>query len=138
MGNVINMESHAFSCYLGVIASVGKIVLALLVQLPYLLLMQLFPNRTRIHVITHTYYIIMDRGLSIVHAMGEVWGGSMARSCNFFLSQVTVSQVYIGIYILAMHIGMQSVICYEGNRDSYRFHAVSLNSSYTVGPVLIA
>ena len=32
-----------------------KIALALLVQLPYLLLMQLFPNRTQIHVITHTY-----------------------------------------------------------------------------------
>ena len=32
-----------------------QIALALLVQLPYLLLMQLFPNRTHIHVITHTY-----------------------------------------------------------------------------------
>ena len=44
---MINMESHVFSCYLGVIAfAIGKIALALL--------MQLFPNRTRIHVITHT------------------------------------------------------------------------------------
>ena len=49
------MESHGFSCHLGIIAfAIGKIALASLLQLPYLLLMQLFPNRTQIHVITHT------------------------------------------------------------------------------------
>ena len=52
---MINMESHVFSCYLRVIAfAIGKIALTSLMQLPCLLLMQLFPNRTRIHVITHT------------------------------------------------------------------------------------
>ena len=46
------MDSRAIWEY-----AIGKIVLASLVQLPYLLLMQLFPNRTQIHVITHTDYI---------------------------------------------------------------------------------
>ena len=45
---MIDMESHGFSCHLGIVAfAIGKIALALLVQLPYLLLMQLFPNRTQ-------------------------------------------------------------------------------------------
>ena len=49
------MESYALLYRLGVIAfAIGKIALASLVQLPYLLLMQLLPNHTRIHVITHT------------------------------------------------------------------------------------
>ena len=34
--------------------AMGKIALDSLVQLPCLLLMQLFPNRTQIHVITHS------------------------------------------------------------------------------------
>ena len=46
---------HGFSCHLGIIAfAIGKIALDSLVQLPYLLLMQLFSHRTQIHVITHT------------------------------------------------------------------------------------
>ena len=53
------MESHVFSCYLGVIAfAIGKIALASLMQLPCLLLMQLFPNRTRISVVLVWLYII--------------------------------------------------------------------------------
>ena len=45
-GYVINMESHGFLCHLGIIAFViGKIALASLVQLLFLLSMQLLPNR---------------------------------------------------------------------------------------------
>ena len=57
---VINMESHVFSCYLGVIAfAIGKIALSLLMQLPCLLLMQFC---TRIHVITHTNCAVLSVG----------------------------------------------------------------------------
>ena len=51
----MDVELQEFSCHLEIIAfAIGKIVLASLVQLLYLLLMQLFPNRTQIHVITRT------------------------------------------------------------------------------------
>ena len=62
MGTVItsdNMESHAFSCYLGIIAFV--ITLTSLVELPCLLLMQLTPNCTRIEC---DYPYLLDDYLS--------------------------------------------------------------------------
>ena len=65
---MINVESHGFSCHLGIIAfAIGKIALASLVQLAYLLLMQLFPNRTQIHVITHTNLSLCSTAVMAAH-----------------------------------------------------------------------
>ena len=80
---MINVESHGFSCHLGIIAfAIGKIALASLVQLPYLLLMQLFPNRTQIHVFTHTKVFHACNIESIILPMLEC--NSIYESCTHY------------------------------------------------------